>query len=176
MELKAVNEYETPDYITYDESKNKIFRLLMNCKKVSISVLAMVLLYNNVLAVPIEVLPHVVPGGLVYSVRIVEKMVSLYVCLELVSFVVIIMMLLYVMICNTKIKKISDEFDKNKLKKKKEIQIRTGIVIFLLIPILGTIVYFFANWLNYLEIFIGIVILTISYFLIKNLFISLILF
>ena len=66
MELKPISEYKVPDYSTYDNSKNKVWTFIINSKKVSVGVLVMFLIYNNVLAAPLPL--NVIAGGLVEDV------------------------------------------------------------------------------------------------------------
>ena len=61
--MKAVCEYNEPEYVTRDYGRNKVLRFVMNCKKVSVGVLVMLFLWSN----EVKAVPFVqIDGGLSY--------------------------------------------------------------------------------------------------------------
>lgn len=139
MELKAVNEYKAPEYSTCEESKNKVLRLIMSCKKISIGVLAMFLLCSSSMAaVPPSLPVNDEIGGCIRTPSIEDVSLTYY----SVSIVITaIVYLLYVIMCtiifNSKINRNQDEEEKNKKRKKRNKLLLIGGIVAFVIPLLA---------------------------------------
>ena len=142
MEMKAVCEYNEPEYVTRDYGRNKVLRFVMNCKKVSVGVLVMLFLWSN----EVKAVPFVqIDGGLSYMdektvmKNSVISVLKVYGCWLGVCVIVIA---IYGILQSIKIKKIEDENEKNTQKKKRNWAVIWGIVVSLIAPlILASLLY-----------------------------------
>ena len=129
MELKAVNEYEAPSYSTYDESRNKFFRSIMSCKKVSVGLLVMLLLYDKVVARPyIDIssepsMPLSAGGG-----NIIGTCLNIYTLLWDIGILITIVVILCGVIYRVKLRKVEDEVEKEEKKKKCNLRVRSAVI------------------------------------------------
>ena len=133
MELKAVDEYKAPEYSTCEESKNKVLRLMMNCKKVSLGVLAMFLLCSNAMAdIPLSSFTEYSGPMVSVEIPITFKIMSLLIYyLEFVGISSIIG-IIYATVSIIKIKKSEDANNKKKIRKR----IIIALAITFLLPVL----------------------------------------
>lgn len=136
MELKAVNEYKTPEYSTSDESKNKVFRFIMNCKKVSVGVLAMLLICNKTAAVTelaVTELAGTVLEGPGPFPTLVRGIVAMF---QLISYLISAILIVYTGIIFVKNIKQENADKKQKIKKRGII----CIIVAILLPILSILI------------------------------------
>lgn len=136
MELKAVNEYKAPEYSTYNEGRNKVLRFIMNCKKVSVGVLVMLLFCNTVTAVTPFVVDDVELVGSVTEYTPVQIVHIFSMFFKCGIGIIISTILIYLIILIVNIKKSDDEEIKNKYRKKRNgTFIGLGILIAMLLGI-----------------------------------------
>ena len=114
MEMKAVCEYKEPEYVTRDDGRSKVFKFVMNCKKVSLGVFAMLLLWSNeVMAAPIFVSTNELEPQLVGSV--VSFVPTLF---HISVWAVTMVLLLSAIVIFIKNSNVESEDKKNRLKKR----------------------------------------------------------
>jgi len=181
MELKAVNEYETPSYSTYDESRNRFFRSIVSCKKVSIGVLVMVLLYDKVMAVRPQIdMSSSSTEPLGGGPSIIGTFLNIYTLLWDIGILITIVVILCGVICKVKLRKIGDEEEKEEKRKKCNLRVRSAVISSLILPfciwigspfIIGALSLLnISEFMLAVIIFsvIGLILLRIIYILIKH--------
>ena len=145
MELKAVNEYKAPEYSTYEESRNKILRLMMNCKKVSVGVLVMFFLCSNAMAENAISIPTM-PGGLEME-PIPDSLFAFINIIDISKYVfgaVAVAMLICVYILTIKMGKSAEEEVRSKYKKK----IKITLIGFAISMVLATVLLIIEEIIN----------------------------
>jgi len=153
MEIKAVTEYEEPKYLTKEESRNKILRCFMGIKNVSISVCAVLLLNNIAFAAgrfnPPDIQPIEACGGAISYPSIADIIVIFSILAKLCSLGITFILFISGIVCLKKSRKIENEEEKEKIRKRGKLCFIVGIAL----PVYFMIVEFTARLLrgDYIE-------------------------
>lgn len=145
MELKAIKIIQKPEYETVSERKNKLFKFIIENKKISIPTMIMLLIYNKSFAmVDLENIQPTMGILPYYEPTLFEKYIDI--SENFVPIITITILIIFNIITIRKYKKNSvDEVEKKYKKKllKNNLIILAGI--FILWVILAFILYHFSD-------------------------------